>query len=248
MKAKRMIMVIGLVLTLVVNFLADFLPINALTTGEISDRFPIIFVPAGYVFSIWGLIYLALIVFIIYSMTPKGLADQKIDAIAGWFVAASVFNVAWIFLWHYLCFTWTLLPIFGLLISLCVIYEKLRIGVERRSFKEAVLVNVPFGMYLGWMTVAVVANVSQVLYVLGWSGAPLSEPAWAAIMLGVASVIGVLMIFRRNEVSFPAVLVWAFVGIWVKNSDTLLVAVTAMILAMVLCVATIWHVIFGKAE
>jgi benzodiazapine receptor len=246
MKLNRIILVISLALTLVVNFLANFLPLNELTTGEISDQFSIFFVPAGYVFSIWGLIYLALIAFIFHSITPKGLADRKIDTITGWFMAACLFNISWIFLWHYLQFIWTLIPIIGLLISLTAIYEKLRIGVEPRSFRETMLVSVPLGIYLGWMTVAVVANVSQVLFLVGWSGAPLNAPSWAAIMLGLASVIGVLMIFRRNEVAFPAVLIWSFIGIWVKHGDSLLVSITAMVLAMVLGVVTIWHEIFGR--
>lgn len=248
MKLKRIIQVISLVFTLVVNFLAYSLPLNEMTTGEISDQFPIYFVPAGYVFSIWGLVYLAMIVFTIFSLTPKGLADPRIDAITGWLIAASLFNISWIFLWHYLQFIWTLIPIFGLLVSLSVIYEKLKIGIEPRSFKETMLVSVPFGIYLGWITVAVVANVSQVLYLVGWSGAPLSAPSWAAIMLGVASVVGVLMIFRRNEVAFPAVLIWSFIGIWVRHGDSLLVSITAMVLAMVLGIVTIWHAIFGRGK
>jgi len=163
MKSKRIVMILSLVLALVVNFLANSLPINGVTTGEVSNRFPILFVPAGYVFSIWGVIYLALIAFAIYSITLKGLADKKLDSIAWCFVASNLFNAAWIILWHYLQFTLTLIPIFGLLISLIAIYLKLRIGIQKRSWRETLPVAVPFGIYLGWATVAVVANVSQVL-------------------------------------------------------------------------------------
>ncbi len=101
MKRNRILIIGSLVLTLVANFLANALPLNGLTTGEISDAYPILFVPAGYVFSIWGLIYLGLAAFAVYSITKMGLADPRVDAIAGWAVASNLFNFVWIFLWHY---------------------------------------------------------------------------------------------------------------------------------------------------
>ena len=248
MKTKRVLMVLSLVLTLVVNFLANSLPINGLTTGEISDRFPILFVPAGYVFSIWGLIYLVLIGFAIYSFTPKGLEEKRIDQIWGWFIAANVFNTIWMFLWHYLQFTLILIPIIGLLVSLIMIYLKLRVGAGKPALVSRLLVETPFSIYLGWATVAVVANVTQVLYITGWRGAPLSEALWAAIMVVVAAILGVLMIFTRREVAYPLVLVWAFVGIWVKQGDTPLVALTALITAILLGVLAVGRWVAARVK
>ncbi len=234
MKTKRILIILSLVLTITINVLANALPLNNLNTGEISDRFPILFVPAGYVFSIWGLIYLALIAFAIYTVTPRGRSDSRVDSIAWWFVAANLFNTVWIFLWHYLRFPLTLIAILGLLVSLLAIYLKLRVGLEKRSLVERLLVDTPFSIYLGWATVAVVANVSQVLYSLGWRGAPLTESIWAVVLLAVATVLGLLMIFLRREVAYPLVLVWAFIGIWVKQSANPLVATTALVAAIVL--------------
>lgn len=234
MKPNRILLIVTLILTLVANFLANALPLNGLTTGEISDAFPILFVPAGYVFSIWGVIYLGLFAFTVYSVTKKGLADPRVDAVAGWVVASNLFNFVWIFLWHYQQFPLTLIAMGGLLVSLLATYVKLRVGLEKRSWQDKLLVDTPFSIYLGWITVAVVANVSQVLYVLGWRGAPLSEPLWTVILLGVASLLGVLMIFLRKEVAYPAVLVWAFIGIWVKQGGTPMVATTALIGAVAL--------------
>ncbi len=246
MKFKRLLIIISLVLVLVVNFLANSLPINGLTTGEVSDQFPILFVPAGYVFSIWGLIYFALIAFAVYSVTPKGLENQDIDRIAGWFAAANLFNTAWIFLWHYQKFLWTLIPIFGLLVSLLAIYLKLRVGRKQRSSVEKLLVEVPFGIYLGWATVAVVANVSQVLFNIGWQGAPLSASFWTVVMLTVATLLGVLMIFTRKEIAYPLVLSWAFVGIYLKHGSVASVAITALVAAILLAVLSIARPIFFR--
>lgn len=239
MKSNRIIMIFSLILVLVVNFLANTLPINGVTTGEVSDQFPILFVPAGYVFSIWGLIYLALIGFAVYSITRRGLANEKLDAITWWFVAANVSNAAWVFLWHYKLFLLTLIPIFGLLISLVGIYLKLNIGLEKRNLIEKFLVAAPFSIYLGWATVAVVANVSQALYSIGWRGEPLSMPFWTVLMLVIASALGVLMILMRKEVAYPLVLVWAFVGIWVKHGGTPSVAISALTLAIILAAMTL---------
>ena len=249
MNTKRWLIILSLILSLVVNFLANALPLNDLMTGEISDQFPILFVPDGYVFSIWGLIYLALVAFVIYTVTPKGRADARIDGIAGWFVAANLFNAVWIFLWHYLQFPLTLVAMAGLLVSLLAIYIKLRIGLEKRSLTDRLLVELPFSIYLGWITVATVANVSQVLYAnLGWRGSPLSEPIWAVVMLVVAALLGGLMIFLRKEVAYPLVLVWAFVGIWGKQAATPLVAWTALVGAVVLGVLALGRWIVGAVR
>jgi len=249
-KTNRILLISTLVLTLAVNFLANALPLNGLSTGEISDAYPVLFVPAGYVFSIWGVIYLGLAAFAIYSITKKGLADPRVDAITGWVIASNLFNLVWIFLWHYQQFPLTLVAMSGLLVSLLVIYVKLRVGLERRNWMGKLLVDTPFSIYLGWVTVAVVANISQVLYVLGWRGAPLSEPLWAVILLAVASILGVLMIFLRKEVAYPLVLVWAFGGIWVKQGATPLVSTTALVGAILLGVLALgrWVVSASKPE
>lgn len=248
-KTKRIIMIVSFVVTLVVNGLANALPINGLTTGEVSDRFPVLFVPAAYVFSIWGLIYLALIIFAVYIVTKRGLANEKIDTITWWFVASNIFNSAWIIFWHYEQFPITMIMMLGLLISLIGIYLKLGIGKIERDLVEKLVVATPFSIYLGWITVATVANAANLLYVLDWRGGPISQPAWTVIMLLIASVLGVLMIFLRNEIGYPLVLTWAFVGIWVKQQGiTNSVAITALILAILIAALAIGRALFYKPK
>lgn len=249
MKKTRIFMVASLVVTLIVNGLANALPLNGLTTGEVSDRYPVLFVPEGYVFSIWGLIYLALIVFAIYSITKKGLANEKIDSIAWWFVASNLFNAAWIFFWHYELFPITLIVMLSLLVSLIAIYLKLGIGKSKLDLVEKLAVETPFSIYLGWITVATVANIAQLLYVSGWRGGPISQPAWTVIMLVIATLIGLLMIFLKGEIAYPLVLTWAFVGIWVKQQgNTNLVAVTALVLAIFIAAMALGRALFYKPK
>ncbi len=248
-KTKRILMIASLIVTLVVNGLANALPINGLTTGEVSDRYPVLFVPAGYVFSIWGLIYLALIVFAIYSLTKRGLANEKIDSIAWWFVVSNLFNAAWIFFWHYELFPITLIMMLGLLISLITIYLKLGIGKTEGDIAEKFSISTPFSIYLGWITVATVANVAQLLYVSGWRGGPISQPVWTIVMLIIGAILGVFMIFLRNEFAYPLVLSWAFVGIWVKQQgNTNVVAITALVLAILIAALALGRVIFYKPK
>ena len=155
--------------TLVVNILADALPINGLNTGAISDRFHVYFVPAGYVFAIWGLIYIGLITYGIYQALPAQRENPRLRSVDGFFALASLANIAWLFLWHYEQFVGTLAAMLVLLASLIAIYLRLGIGETQVSRSETWLVRVPFSIYLGWITVATIANVKEVLYSLKWN-------------------------------------------------------------------------------
>lgn len=226
-------------ITIVVNGLANSLPINGVTTGEVSDSFPVYFVPAGYVFAIWGLIYLGLLAFVIYQLLPGQRENRRLERIGAWFALGSLANAAWILFWHYRVFPVTLILMLILLVSLLVIYLRLNIGREQVSQVEKWAVDVPFSIYLGWITVATVANVTDVLYDLGWNGAPLSPQIWAVIMLAIATVLAVAMILTRRDIAYVLVIVWAFVGIAIKQAATPLVAWPAWALAGVALVALV---------
>lgn len=231
MKAIRLLNVLALVITLVINGLANALPLNGRMTGEISDSFPVLFTPAGYVFAIWGLIYLLLSAFAVYQALPAQRDNPRLGRIGGWFIAASLFNSAWIFLWHYELFPLTMVAMLGLLVSLLVIYLRLEIGRSPASRAERLLVDLPFSVYLGWISVATIANAAVTLYDLGWNGGALGPLPWTVLVILVAAGLGAAMIFLRREVAYPLVLVWAFVGIAVRQSGTPAVAITAALAA-----------------
>ncbi len=224
---------LALGLALVVNALANTLPINGQTTGEISDRFPVYFVPAGYVFAIWGLIYLGLLAFGVYQALPAQRDNPSLRRIGPWFALGCVANAAWIVLWHYEFFVLTVPVMLLLLVSLIIIYLRLGIGQSRVSSAELWLVHVPFSIYLGWITVATVANITDALYYLGWSGWGIGAQSWAVIMLFVAATVALLVNWTRADVAYVLVIVWAFAGIAVKQADVALVARAARALAVV---------------
>ena len=230
---RQAVNLLATVATIVVNGLANALPINGQTTGEISDRFRVYFVPAGYVFSIWGLIYLALIAFAVYQALPAQRENPHLRRIGYLFALSCVANSAWIFLWHYEFFELTLVAMFGLLLLLIAVYLRLDIGRVRVSTAEKWLVHIPFSIYLGWITVATIANVTSVLYYLNWDGWGIRPEVWAVIMLVVGAGIASALSISRGDVAYVLVIVWAFVGIAVKHAATPLVAITAGLMALI---------------
>jgi benzodiazapine receptor len=228
---QRWVNLIAWVVTVGFNGLAVALPLNGLNTGEISDRFKVYFVPAGYVFSIWGLIYLAILGFAIYQMLPSQRENPRLRRIGYWFALSCLANCVWLFLWHYEQFPLTLVAMVVLLISLIMVYLRLNIGRTQISAGERWLVNVPFSIYLGWVTVATIANATELLYYLGWGGWGIAPQAWAVILLAIGVGIAAAMSFTRGDVAFLLVLIWAFVGIAVKQTGAPLVVVSAWIAA-----------------
>lgn len=226
---RQIVNIVITIAVIVVNGLANALPLNGQTTGEISDRFEVYFVPAGYVFSIWGLIYLGLILFSVYQALPSQRDNPRLRRIGYLYALSGVANVAWLFLWHYEQFVWTIVAMLVLLVSLIAIYLRLEIGRTRVSAAETWLVRVPFSIYLGWVTVATIANATQLLDYLGWNGWGIAPEWWAVIMLAAATLITLAVSFTRGDIAYVLVIVWAFAGIAVKHSDTLLVAISAWV-------------------
>ena len=222
--------VAALIVTVAVNALANILPLNGLSTGAISNSFPSLVTPAGYVFSIWGLIYLLLAVFVIYQALPAQRHNPRLVRLGYLFVLSCALNVAWLFTWHYLLIPLSLLVMLGLLGTLILMYQRLEIGQSRVSRGETFAVRLAFSVYLGWITVATIANVSVFLLE---RGAPLdwTSSFWAFIALTAATFVGLTMLRRRGDVAYALVLMWAFVGIaaaqWGNEALLVLSAVAA---------------------
>lgn len=226
---RQSVNVLAVIATLIVNGLANALPLNNQTTGEISNQFKVYFVPAGYVFSIWGLIYLGLILFVVYQALPRQRDNPRLARIGYLFALSCLANIVWLFLWHYRQFPLTLLAMVVLLALLIAIYLRLGIGQVTVSAVETWFVYVPFSIYLGWVTVATVANVTSVLDYLNWGRWGLSAEIWAVIMLVVGAGIATAVSLTRGDIAYMLVIVWAFVGIAIKHAGTSVVAVAAWV-------------------
>jgi len=236
---RQLVNLLAVLATIVVNLLANALPINGQTTGEISDRFSVYFVPAGYVFSIWGLIYLGLIAFAVYQALPSQRESESLRRIGYWFALGSLGNIAWIFLWHYEVFPATLVAMVVLLLSLIVIYLRLDIGRASVTAGERWLVHIPFSIYLGWIAVATIANVTAVLSYWRWDGWGISPELWTVVMLVVGGALAVAALLTRRDVAYALVAIWALAGITVKNVTTTTVATASALVALVVALVLV---------
>jgi hypothetical protein len=227
--------------TIIMNVLANALPLNGQNTGDISDRFQVFFVPAGYVFSIWGLIYIGLLAFAVYQALPAHSQDAVLRRIGYLPALSGVANVAWLFFWHYNLFGWTLVAMLLLLASLLAMY--LRAGIGRAPVAgagERWCVRVPFSVYLGWITVATIANVTDVLSLTPWNGWGLAPEMWAVVLLAVAVLIALAMAITRRDAAYILVLTWAFAGIGVKQAAAPLVANAGWTAAAATALLALW--------
>lgn len=224
--------------TVVVNALAITLPIGGLTTQEVSALYPALFVPAGYVFSIWSVIYLGLGAYAVVQALPAFARLEGVRGVAWWFVLSGVLNCVWLILWQTLHIYWTVPVMIGLLLTLVVIYR--RLGAEPPAgAAERWLVRLPFSIYLGWISVATIANIADALVHGGWGGWGISDVTWTLIMLGVASALGYAMLLRRRDLAYALVLVWAFVGIAVEQRQEQTVYLAAFVAAGVVAVGIV---------
>ncbi len=225
---RQIAVVLALVGTVALNALANIVPFNGQTTGEISDRYPVLFTPAGYVFSIWGLIYLLLGAYVIFQALPAQRDNPRLQAVGWMFVLSSLANSAWIVAWHENLLGFALLEILILLATLIIIYRRLGFGKTSVSTAERWLVQLPFSVYLGWVTVATIANATILLYDLGWNGFGISAEIWTVIVFAVVVLLAARVMLTRRDTAFLLVFVWALVGIAQKQAGAPLVSNAAL--------------------
>jgi hypothetical protein len=226
---RQISVVLTILATIVVNALANALPINGLNTAQISDRFKVYFVPAGYVFSIWGLIYLGLIAFAIFQALPSQRENPHLRATGWWVSLGGLANIAWIFLWHNELFPLTVITMLVLLGSLIITYLRLEIGRGVVSTTEKWAARLTFSIYLGWITVATIANITDLLDYLKWDRFGIAPEIWMGIVLAAVLVIAVLMNITRRDVAYGLVILWALAGISVKHANIQAVAIPTWI-------------------
>lgn len=208
------------------NYLAVILPLNGKDTGELSDQYPNLFVPAGLTFSIWGIIFILLLIFaiygLVYALQNRNItSDTFLDKIGYWFLISCLANIGWIFAWHYEIVPLSLIIMLLLLGSLIAIYQRQRIGISSVSNTEKYLTHLPFSIYLGWISVATIANVTAVLVDAGAGGLGLGEPMWAVLVILVAIGLALTMIFNRKDIFYSLVVAWALLGIYLKRSTAI---------------------------
>jgi len=224
----RYVNILFFAVMIAMNYLANALPLNGKTTGAVSDSFPNLFVPAGVTFSIWGVIYLLLLVFCVIQFNS---ANQEIISRISWLFAVScIFNALWIVAWHYGRLPLSVIIMLGLLVSLIwinIIVKDLPFG----------LIKAAFGIYLGWICIATIANVTGLLVMYNWNGFGISQETWTIIMIFAGALITVGALWRVDNPFIGLSVIWAFAGIMIKRQldyrTIFIVAAVAIVLVTV---------------
>lgn len=232
--AKRwaFINLVAFAAVIAVNALAVLLPINGMDTGRISGLYPNLFVPAGFTFSIWSVIYLLLLSFCIYALVAP---SPVIRSIAPLFFFSCLLNISWILLWHYLQISLSVLVMLAFLCTLVLITEKIRHSSAGFSTLQKLAIGVPFSVYLGWISVATVANITAFLVHVDWNGFGLDPALWSVVMIITAALLGIFFLFSRQDLAYGLVISWALFGIYSnQHSVSQLVGNAAMAALVVL--------------
>lgn len=211
---------VAFLVMIIVNGLANGLPLNGQNTGAISDSYPNLFAPAGITFAIWGLIYLLLACYTLYQFGLFQKGGRRTDPallkrISSYFILSSFANAAWIFAWHYRQLPVSVILMAVILVSLILVNRE--IGNAVLSTKETFFLRTPFSVYFGWITVAAIANVTVLLVSLRWNAFGIPEPVWASIMMLVGMLIGVAAMLKNRDIAYGLVLIWAYSGILLKH-------------------------------
>lgn len=231
-------------MTIVVNAIAEIIPVNGVTSKEVSDSYPSLFTPPGYVFSIWSVIYTLLIVFGIYQVRPSQREATYLKPTALFFVLGGLINTSWLILFHYsygqpgiYAFTPILIGLF--LVLMLYTYVKLGIGAVNVPMKQKIAVHLPISVYAGWVSLAVIANIASVLNVIVPGILSTAQEIWTALVILVALVITMLMLVIRRDAAYGLVVVWAITGIATAQSAIPIIYFTALSSALIIIAAVL---------
>lgn len=250
----RIITAVTFVVMVIMNALANILPLNGITTGAVSDSYPNLFAPAGLTFSIWGVIYLLLALYTFYQfeVIPSWRKPERttlMNRIGIFFSISSVANTLWIFAWHYQLIQFSMLLM--IIILICLILINMMTRKKQFSLPEKFFIRLPFSIYFGWITVATIANATTVLVSLESEGYGLSEVLWTMIILFVGMVIGCAAMYVNKDMAYGLVLIWAYFGILIKHiSDNgfagkYLAVITMILICIVLFIAVELYTLYS---
>ncbi len=239
------ILTLSVLLTIAVNALSNVLPFNGQTTEVISDKYFNFFTPAGITFAIWGVIYIGWIALSLYFWLARSAeARTHLEKAAPWFILSGIANSAWLILWHYEQLGLSVLVMAVILGSLIKTYLALNPERELRGTGQQMMplafslfARLPISIYLGWISVATIANIAAALTQGGFTS---NGESWGVIMIAVATILAISMLIRRSDVAFVLVVIWAALGIGLNFvTSSYLIAIAAFAAVFVLCVGSV---------
>jgi len=239
--------IFAFILMVIVNGLAGSTTLlGGKNTAEISDANLTLITPAGYVFSIWGIIYVLLGIFVVFQALSSEKGKEYHEKISWLFVLSSIFNIVWLFLWQFEYLVFSVILMFLILASLIGIYLRLDIGKSEVGLREKLTIHIPFSTYLGWITIASIANVSVTLVSLNWDGFGISQETWATIIVIIALLISILVSITRKDIAYGLVIIWAFVGISVGQSGNQDIVTLTQVGAIIVLITLVSSILITK--
>ncbi len=233
--------IVAFVAILIMNYLAVSLPLGGMTTWALSDLYPNLFVPAALTFSIWGVIYMFLLGFVVWQIVDfyKKQSTGITKKIWIWFLLSCIANVWRIFAWQYQQVALSVIIIIFFLITLIVLAKKVMVGKKLGNLWDKYLVQVPFSLYLGRLSVATIANITALLVNVNWNMFGLSDIFWTILVIIVATILAILSLKKTYDIIFALVVIWAFVGIIIKRVAVDPVYASSIIWTLGICITII---------
>ncbi len=221
---------------IVVNALSNFFPLNGLSIGAISNTLfgEVLVTPANYAFAIWGVIYLGLIAFGIYQVAPAQRNNARLQKVRSPIIAASLFQILWVFAFQGRLFWLSVVVMIGILLSLVFAFLQLKTVDDRLSRDDKWLIQIPISVYFGWITVATVVNIASALYHSGWTGSGISPAIWTVTLSAISAAIAAVITLRYRDIAFPSVIIWALVAIAIRQTNQPIILIPVIGLAIAL--------------
>jgi hypothetical protein len=235
----------GFLVVAVVNALATIIPLGGKTTGQLSDQYPNLFVPSGLTFSIWGVIYILLGIYVVYGIVHSARKSEPtndfMERIGILFIVTCAANAGWILAWQYEMLPLSLAFMVILLVTLIAIYNRLNVGRSKAALAEKYMVHLPVSVYFGWISIATIANVTALLVAYKWNRFGIRDEIWAIIMIGIGIVLGLIMLLSRRDIFYALVIDWAVLGILLKRTaDTATSAKGVIVISIIgICLLTL---------
>lgn len=244
---KKILNTIALITLIAINGAVNIVEFNGVSAAAVSGMFPVFFVPAGYIFSIWGLIYFLLGVFVLYQWIGIESDDERYSFLTPIFILSSIVSAAWIFFWHFGIISGSLVMMIVLFMSLLAMYYYLRIYTKASAHPiEKWTLMLPMSVYLGWISITTIANASVYLFSIGWSSELVFPEQWVAIIVILVGLLGISLGVRFKDVAYNLVLIWVIIGIMLKFPYGSVVTGTSALVLCALLLVIVWIIIVRK--
>ncbi|MBE9227160.1 tryptophan-rich sensory protein [Phormidium sp. LEGE 05292] len=241
---------IAIFATLIVNILSNFFPPSGRNIGEIANTIlqGVLIIPANYAFAIWGLIYLGLIAYSIYQFRPSQRSRSTIQQVNALVILASLAQILWVYLFTVQLFWPSVVAMLIILLPLIRIYLLLRSGRLQVSRERKWFAQIPFSIYLAWISVATIVNIASALYISGWDGWSINDTGWTAIMVIIGTIIAAIVAIQKGDIAFTLVFVWAYLAIALRHLTNPVIWIIALASAIALLSLLIFDKITTSRE